>query len=70
MAEDAGTGPALGFALVSVSVIFALHALYWQDHGSIPFALRADYARRWSAEIEYSDENPDKLLQALAESGL
>ena len=66
MAEDFSPGQALGFALVSCGMIFLLHALRWEQEGGISFEERAEIARQYSAEIEYSDENPERLLSALA----
>ena len=65
MAEEYGPGSAAGFAALSCSMIFALQAAEFQRCGSVNFETRADIARRYSAEIEYSDENPQRLLEAL-----
>ncbi len=51
----------LGFALLSVSLLRYLHAVGGED---TPAAL-ADLARRYSAEIEYSEDNTDELIFAV-----
>lgn len=68
MSEAYGPAPAIGFALLSCSMIYALQAQRFGEKGTINFDVRVDYARRYSAEIEYSDENPDSLLEQLAQT--
>ena len=64
--EDYGAAAALGFALLGCGLIYALHALRFQLDGALSFDARAEIARLFSAEIEYSDENPALLLEALS----
>ena len=65
MAEEWGAGAAAAFALLSARMVFLLHALHWTRHGIISFDERLEYARLYSAEIEYSDENPARILAVL-----
>ena len=71
MAEDFSFGPgaALGFALVSCGMIVLLHAQHWTRTGGIDPDTRAEIARQYSAEIEYSDENPARIVTLLAREG-
>lgn len=65
-AEKYGTAAAAGAALLSVGMISALHALQYAIQGRIEFRERVEIARQYSAEIEYSDENPGVLLQVIS----
>ena len=63
--EDYDAAAALGFALLGCGLIYALHALRFRLDGTVSFDDRTEIARLFSAEIEYSDENPQLLLEAL-----
>ena len=65
-AAEYGAAAALGFALLGCGLIYALHALRFQLDAALSFDARAEIARLFSAEIEYSDENPALLLEALS----
>ena len=56
--EEHGLAPLLRFAREAADLVFLVAA----RSGDLPEALR-----RWSAEVEYSDENVDRLLQGRRE---
>ena len=62
MEETFGAAAAAGFAVLSCAVIFWLQAM----EQAVEFSRRAELARRYSSEIEYSDENPQQLCELLA----
>ena len=64
-AYEAGFGQRAAFAALSVKMIFSLHALLFALHGEVDFAERLEIARLYSAEIEYSDKNPEILMKLL-----
>ncbi len=53
------------FAVLSYEMIHALGAVLWQEKGVFSFADQVELARMFSAEIEYSEENMDALLDEL-----
>ena len=55
----------LRLAILGYTVIHALGAVAWAQNGSFSFEEHCDMARAFSAEIEYSDENFDILLNTL-----
>ena len=67
MAEEFGAGAAAAFAVLSCGMIFCLHAVHAAVNGDISLETRIEYARQYSAEIEYSDCNPGVLLEVLSE---
>ena len=54
------------FAAFAYTVIRALGAVHYRQHGHFTFEDQVELARQFSAEIEYSDENLYILLDALA----
>ncbi len=62
---------AVRFTLDSCRLLGAMWNKHLAEHGEITLDEMADYARRYSAEVEYSEENmevmlqPDKLHQSL-----
>ena len=59
-----------GFAALGYLVLRTLGALQQERQGSFSFDDQVELARRFSAEIEYSDENLERLLDLLAEESL
>ena len=55
------------FAVLGYRVIRCLGAILWQKTGRFSFEEQVELARMFSAEIEYSDENVEKLLVMLEE---
>ena len=55
----------LRVAVLGYTVIRALGAVEWTHNGCFSFGQHCDIARAFSAEIEYSDENFDILLNIL-----
>lgn len=53
------------FAVMSVWLIYLLGALHYAQHGVFTIADQIEYARMYSSEVEYSQENLDKLFDAL-----
>ena len=65
-AADGGSVAApLRFAAVSWQIIHALDAAKFKRAGAFAPADRAEHARLYSAEIEYSDENMEAMLELL-----
>ena len=65
--EDGAPGEALGFALLSASMIAAADAVQWQAQGgSLRLEERVEHVRLYSSEIEYSDENVGEIGKALS----
>lgn len=64
-ARDDGdvTGKA-AFAVLSTRILFRLGAIHYERHGSFTFSDQVEYARMYSSEIEYSDDNLDALYDA------
>lgn len=58
------TGKA-AFAVLSTRLLFTLGAIHYERHGSFTMADQVEYARLYSTEIEYSDDNLDALYDAL-----
>lgn len=56
------------FAVLSYSIIRDLCRTHAVLHGSVDLDDLIEIARQYSAEIEYSDENVEALLDALFES--
>lgn len=58
------TGKA-AFAVLSTRLLFTLGAIHYEAHGAFTSADQAGYARMYSAEIEYSEDNLDALFDEL-----
>ena len=68
MTEE-GRDPALTVAFCVLSVVFlaVLDDVYRRDHGVLTLEQRVEYARLYSSEIEYSDENVAAVLAHIEE---
>ncbi len=64
--EDGSPGSKVSFAVLSVRILRLLGALHWQLHGAFTPEDQEEYARLYSAEVEYSQENLDVLFDSLA----
>lgn len=67
-ADEPDLAARAGFAALGWTVLRALGALQRQRQGSFSFADQVELARRFSAEIEYSDENLETVFDILAEA--
>lgn len=56
----------IAFAVFAAQLLRRLGALWWAQTGRFDLADQVELARLFSAEIEYSDENLDRLLDTLA----
>ena len=65
--EDGDPAGKAAFAVLSVRLLFRLGALEYEARGDFTPADQIDLARRYSAEIEYSEENMDALFDRLWE---
>lgn len=63
--DDGDITSKAAFAVLSVRLLFTLGALHYEAHGSFLPAEQAEYARLYSAEIEYSEDNMDALFDEL-----
>lgn len=63
--EDGDVGSKVSFAVLSTRILFWLGALHWQQRGSFSLEDQMEYARLYSAEIEYSPDNLDALFDML-----
>ena len=66
--DDGDVAGKAAFAVLSTRMIIALGAVYFKKHGSFSFEDQKELCRRYSSEIEYSQENLDAFFDALAES--
>ena len=64
--EGRGMKSRAAFAVFSTAALYSLGAAAWTKTGELSFADRAELARQWSANIEYSDENMRRILNLLA----
>ncbi|MBR3752830.1 MAG: flagellin lysine-N-methylase [Ruminiclostridium sp.] len=63
--EDGDVSSKVSFAVLSTRMIRLLGALHWQQTGSFTLEDQVEYARMYSAEIEYSQDNLDALFTML-----
>ncbi len=63
--EDGDVSSKVSFAVLSTRMIRLLGALHWQQTGSFTLEDQVGYARMYSAEIEYSQDNLDTLFTML-----
>lgn len=63
--EDGDVGSKVSFAVLSTRMIRLLGALHWQMTGTFTLEDQVEYARMYSAEIEYSQDNLDTLFTML-----
>lgn len=64
--EDGDPASKVSFAVCSVRFLRLLGALHWTQHGSFTLEDQVEYARLYSAEVEYSQENLDLLFDSLS----
>lgn len=63
--EDGDPAGKVAFAVCSVRFLELLGSLHWTQHGSFTLDDQVEYARLYSAEVEYSQENLDLLFDSL-----
>lgn len=63
--EDGDPGSKVSFAVLSVRFLRMLGALHWQQHRTFTLEDQKEYARMYSAEVEYSQDNLDTLFASL-----
>lgn len=69
LSEEEGAYPLAvraAFAVFCYRLLYKLGATIWNAEGEFPFEQQVELARLFSSEIEYSDQNPQALMQALA----
>ncbi len=66
--EDGDVSGKAAFAVLSMRMLMALGAVHFEKHGAFAFDDQVELARRYSGEIEYSQENLDAFFDALAET--
>ena len=64
-AEDRDVPGRVAFAVLSTKILEQLGALHFWSYGSYTLDDQISYARMYSAEIEYSDENLSRMLELL-----
>ncbi len=60
--EGRGMAQRAAFAVLSTAMLYALGAAVRTESGAVSFAQRAELARLWSANVEYSEENMRSIL--------
>lgn len=63
--EDGLLAARAAFSVLSVQMIMRLCQLYFAEHQVLPLTAVVEFARLYSSEIEYSQENMDALLTLL-----
>ena len=63
--EDRDAAGKAAFAVLSVRLLTVLGALHYGKKGAFKLEDQIEYARMYSAEIEYSEENLETLYDAL-----
>ena len=63
--EDGDVGSKVSFAVLSTRLLYLLGAIHWGNTGAFTFEDQVEYARKYSAEIEYSQDNLDALFTML-----
>lgn len=53
------------FCIISYAIIKSLCQIYFEENGLINRDIIADFSRRYSAEIEYSEDNTEKMINAV-----
>ena len=53
----------LRFGLFSLRLLAALRQMTLEETGELTLADRVEWLRRWSAELEYSEENLERLAE-------
>ncbi len=65
--EDGDAAGRIRFTVLAVRLLMAICHAHAKQHGECTLEDCAEYARMWSAEIEYDDENVNALLDAFYE---
>lgn len=65
-ADEVDLAARCGFAVLGTELLHALGALQFEKTGAFTFDDQVELARRISAEIEYSDDNFDAVLEELS----
>ncbi len=65
--EDGDVEGRIGFCALNTRLLMAICHAHAVRHGACSLEACADYARMWSAEIEYDEENVNALLDAFWE---
>lgn len=63
--EDGDPGGKAAFAVLSTRLLRWMGALHWQKTGRFSLEDQVEYARLYSSEVEYSQENLDTLFDLL-----
>lgn len=63
--DDIDLAARAAFAALGYAVIYTLGAILWTEHGHFTFDEQVELARRFSAELEYSDDNLNAVFDAL-----
>lgn len=63
--EDGDVAGKVSFGVLSTRIIRLLGALHWQQNGTFTLEDQIEYARLYSSEIEYSQDNLDTLFSML-----
>lgn len=64
--DDGDVAGKAAFAVLSTEMLMALGAVYYKKHGVFTFDDQVELCRRYSSEVEYSQENLDAFFDALA----
>lgn len=64
--DDGDVAGKAAFAVLSTETIMALGAVHYKIHGTFTFDDQVELCRRYSSEIEYSQENLDAFFDVLA----
>ena len=63
--DDGDIRSKAAFAVLSTRLLRTIGAVHFAEHGEFTFADQVEYARMYSAEIEYSEDNMDALFDEL-----
>lgn len=63
--DDGDAAGKAAFAVLATRLLMTLGAIRYAERGTFTFADQVEYARMFSAEIEYSEENMDALFDEL-----
>ena len=65
-ADELDFAARIAFAVLGYHILYTLGAVLWTKNGQFTFDDQVELARRFSAEIEYSDDNLNAVFDALA----
>ena len=63
--DDGDVTSKAAFAVLSTRLLMEVGAVHFAEHGEFTFTDQIEYARMYSAEIEYSEDNMDALFDEL-----